>query len=68
MVKGRNEPCQIVQVAEVIAHVKGVSLEEVAEACFQNSLRLYSLWDQDDEYVNPGDVGSGVEPPTVLYG
>jgi TatD DNase family protein len=44
MVKGRNEPCQIVQVAEVIAGVKGISVEQVAEACYQNSLRLYG-WD-----------------------
>lgn len=41
MVKGRNEPCQIVQVAEVIAGVKGISLEEVASACYQNSMDLY---------------------------
>lgn len=41
MVKGRNEPCQIIQVAEVIAGVKGLSLEEVASACYQNSMDLY---------------------------
>mmetsp|Transcript_17179 Transcript_17179/g.39215 ORF Transcript_17179/g.39215 Transcript_17179/m.39215 type:complete len:363 (-) Transcript_17179:229-1317(-) len=41
MVKGRNEPCQIVQVAEVIAGVKGIPVEEVAEACYQNSMNLY---------------------------
>ena len=41
MVKGRNEPSQIVQVAEVVAGVKGISLEEVASACYQNSMTLY---------------------------
>ena len=41
MVKGRNEPCQIVQVAEVIAGVKGISVEELARVCYQNSLQLY---------------------------
>lgn len=41
MVKGRNEPCQIVQVAEVIAGVKGIPVEEVAKACYQNSMDLY---------------------------
>jgi TatD DNase family protein len=41
MVKGRNEPCQIVQVAEIIAAVKGKSVDEVAHACYQNSMRLY---------------------------
>lgn len=41
LVKGRSEPCQIVQVAEVIAGAKGVSVEEVANACYQNTLTLY---------------------------
>ena len=49
MVKGRNEPCQIVQVAEVIAAVKQLPLEEVAQACYQNSLQLYR-W-QDDHAI-----------------
>jgi TatD DNase family protein len=41
LVKGRNEPCQIIQVAEVIAHIKGISVQEVAEACYENSCHLY---------------------------
>ena len=32
MVKGRNEPMAIVQVAYVVAGVKGISVEEVCEA------------------------------------
>ena len=40
-VKGRNEPCNIIQVAEVIAGCKGIDVTEVTEACYQNSLRLY---------------------------
>lgn len=32
MVKGRNEPATIVQVAQVIARVKEVSIQEVCEA------------------------------------
>ncbi|CAJ1965191.1 unnamed protein product [Cylindrotheca closterium] len=43
MVKGRNEPCQIVQVAEVIAGVKDVSVETVADACYANSMALYGF-------------------------
>ena len=43
MVKGRNEPCQIIQVAEVIAGIKGISVQEVADACYENSLRLYGF-------------------------
>ena len=44
-VKGRNEPCNIVQVAEVVAGVRGMKVEELAEACYQNSLRLYQWED-----------------------
>lgn len=32
MVKGRNEPVAIAQVANVIAGVKGITVEEVCEA------------------------------------
>jgi TatD DNase family protein len=41
MVKGRNEPCQIIQVAEVIASVKNCTVQHVADVCYQNSLTLY---------------------------
>lgn len=42
MVKGRNEPNHIIQVAEVIAGVKGISLEQVATTCYENSMKLYT--------------------------
>lgn len=32
MIKGRNEPATIIYVAQVIASVKGISVEEVCEA------------------------------------
>ena len=32
MVKGRNEPCAITQVAHVVAGVKGITVEEICEA------------------------------------
>jgi TatD DNase family protein len=41
MVKGRCEPCQIIQVAEVLAGVKELSLQDVADQCFENSQKLY---------------------------
>ena len=44
-VKGRNEPCNIIQVAEVIAGSKGIDVHAVTEACYQNSLRLYG-WNE----------------------
>jgi TatD DNase family protein len=42
-VKSRTEPCHIIQVAEVIAGVKGCSVEDVANACYQNSLNFYGF-------------------------
>ena len=42
VVKGRNEPCQIVQVAEVVARLKGVSVQEVARVTFENSVKMLS--------------------------
>ncbi|KZF25789.1 deoxyribonuclease tatD [Xylona heveae TC161] len=43
MVKGRNEPATIPLVAHVIAKVKGVPVEEVAEAAYNNSIRMFGL-------------------------
>lgn len=40
-VKSRQEPCHIVQVAEIIAGVKQLPLLDVAEACFQNSMDCF---------------------------
>jgi len=41
LVNGRSEPCQIVQVAEVVAAVTGHSLAEVAEAAHKNSMDVF---------------------------
>ncbi|ETI23169.1 hypothetical protein G647_04966 [Cladophialophora carrionii CBS 160.54] len=43
MVKGRNEPATIVQVAHVIARVKGISVEEVCAAAWKNSTDMFGL-------------------------
>lgn len=43
MVKGRNEPATIVQVAHVVARIKGVSVEEVCEAVWRNSVGMFGL-------------------------
>lgn len=47
-VKSRVEPCQIIQVAEVIAGCKSLSLQEVADACYDNTFRLYQGWSKDE--------------------
>jgi TatD DNase family protein len=40
-VKNRTEPCHVVQVAEVIAALHGVDVQEVALVCRQNVLDLF---------------------------
>ena len=43
MVKGRNEPVGIVHVAYAIASIKGLPVEEVCEAAWNNSMAMFGL-------------------------
>ncbi|KAE8380211.1 hypothetical protein BDV26DRAFT_145626 [Aspergillus bertholletiae] len=43
MVKTRNESCTIERVALVVAGLKGISLEEVSQAAWNNSVRMFGL-------------------------
>lgn len=43
MVKGRNEPCHIERVAAIVAAIKGVPEQEVCEAAWRNSVRVFGL-------------------------
>ncbi|GAB1313600.1 hypothetical protein MFIFM68171_03810 [Madurella fahalii] len=43
MVKGRNEPCTIERVARIVAGIKGVSVEEVCEAAWGNTVKVFGL-------------------------
>ncbi|KAI5859300.1 Mg-dependent DNase [Durotheca rogersii] len=43
MVKERNESCAIERVAYVVAGLKGISVDEVAEAAWENSVRMFRL-------------------------
>ncbi|KAA6410550.1 MAG: deoxyribonuclease tatD [Lasallia pustulata] len=43
MVKGRNEPATISHVAHVIARVKGLPIEEVCDAAWNNSVTMFGL-------------------------
>ncbi|KAI5923729.1 hypothetical protein F4810DRAFT_700958 [Camillea tinctor] len=45
MVKGRNEPCMIERVGKIVAGIKGVSVEEVCEAAWRNTTRVFELED-----------------------
>ncbi|KAL7566287.1 hypothetical protein ACA910_013616 [Epithemia clementina (nom. ined.)] len=42
-VKNRQEPCHVVQVAEIVAGVQGKPLALVAETIYHNSLELFTL-------------------------
>ncbi|TDZ27329.1 Deoxyribonuclease Tat-D [Colletotrichum spinosum] len=46
MVKGRNESCTMERVAFVVAGLKGVAVEEVAEAAWRNSVRMFGLGEE----------------------
>jgi TatD DNase family protein len=43
MIKGRNEPCSIERVAKIVAGIKGVSIEEVCEAAWANTVNVFGL-------------------------
>ncbi|KAF1986635.1 hydrolase, TatD family protein [Aulographum hederae CBS 113979] len=43
MIKGRNEPATIPHVAYAIANIKGISVEDVCEAAWLNSIRMFGL-------------------------
>jgi TatD DNase family protein len=39
----RNKPAYLVETAQAVADIKGLSLEETAEALYANSLRAFCL-------------------------
>jgi TatD DNase family protein len=43
LVKGRNEPCMIGRVVVAIARIKGVSVETVTEAAYNNTVKMFGL-------------------------
>ena len=48
MVKGRNEPCTISHVAHIVAKVKDITIEEVCQAAWRNSIRMFGLGETID--------------------
>ncbi|TFB04928.1 Deoxyribonuclease Tat-D [Trichoderma ghanense] len=46
MIKGRNEPCTIERVAKIVAAVKGVSIEELCEASWRNTVKVFGLGEE----------------------
>ena len=49
MIKGRWEPVGITHVAWVVARVKEVSVEELTEAAWRNSIHMFGLGEMDGE-------------------
>ncbi|KXH27491.1 TatD family hydrolase [Colletotrichum salicis] len=43
MVKGRNESCSMDRVAFVVAGLKGLSVDDVAEAAWRNSVKMFGF-------------------------
>jgi TatD DNase family protein len=43
MVKGRNEPCTIERVAKIVAGIKGISVDEVCDAAWANTAKVFEL-------------------------
>lgn len=43
LVKGRNEPCNIDRIAKIVAAIKGVSVEDVCEAAWRNTNKVFDI-------------------------
>ncbi|KAH9820959.1 putative tatD-related DNase [Teratosphaeria destructans] len=50
MVKGRNEPCAISQVAHAIAAIHRLPLEEICAHAWRNSIRMFGLGEEPAAY------------------
>jgi TatD DNase family protein len=48
MVKGRNEPCTIPRVAVAVAAIKGIDLEVLTNAAWNNTMKMFSLQAQSN--------------------
>ncbi|OHW90232.1 TatD family hydrolase [Colletotrichum incanum] len=43
MIKGRNEPCMIERVAKAVAGIKGVEVEDICEAAWTNTVKVFGV-------------------------
>lgn len=60
VVKGRTEPCMVGLVGEIVARVKGVRVEEVAEMAWGNSCRMFGLDEGEGQEELEGGVVDGM--------
>lgn len=40
-VKGRNEPAEVVTIAHIVASIRGLPVEEVAKAAWENTMKVF---------------------------
>ncbi|CAM1511869.1 Fc.00g093820.m01.CDS01 [Cosmosporella sp. VM-42] len=52
MMKERNESCTIERVAYIVAGLKGISVEEVADAAWKNSVAMFGLGERSNAISN----------------
>jgi len=70
VVKGRNESCFIGRVAWAVAGIKGLTVQEVADAAWRNSVTMFGLGvdldaQAEEEEKKEGRLANGVEALNV---
>ena len=43
MIKGRNEPCRMIEVLKVVSKIKNVDEEELAAITYRNTCKLFGI-------------------------
>ncbi|KAF7552386.1 hypothetical protein G7Z17_g4341 [Cylindrodendrum hubeiense] len=49
MIKERNESCTIERVAYIVAGLKGISVQEVSDAAWKNSIKMFGLGEKAEQ-------------------
>ncbi|WP_130469869.1 TatD family hydrolase [Candidatus Magnetaquicoccus inordinatus] len=62
----RNEPAMVVRIAETLAHLHGLPLQQVASITTQNYLRLFRP-DELAKILSPAPAVMAPQPPTLAY-
>ena len=57
LVKGRNEPATIPHVAHVIAKVKGLKIEEICDAAWENSIEMFGFGEAEQQQAPDSTLG-----------
>ncbi len=52
LVRGRNEPCNIIQVAEVVSAILKVDIKDLTDIAYRNTLKMFNLKEEESENQN----------------